>query len=146
MGTKTAQQTRAHPPPSSTKVMRSYQVVLNCADQSQREEINRRIRILEERQLTLLTPQVVKKAVGLASLELGYDVQLEAVRPHHTSSLHHSCGGSLVRGPGQYNLAPCKKCGKKVNTHDNAALNIASLPGTLLPNDLFPSTHVRGPT
>ncbi len=88
---------------------------------------------------------IYKKAVWLASLELGYDVQLEVVNPQYTSSLHHGCGGFLVRGPGQYDLSPCKKCGQKVNTHDNAAFNIASLPGTLLPNDLFPSTHVRGP-
>ena len=89
---------------------------------------------------------IYKKAVWLASLELGYDVVLEVVNPQYTSSLHYSCGGVLTRGKGQYDFAPCEKCGKRVNTHFNAALNIASLPGTLLPYDLFPSTHVRGPT
>ncbi len=87
---------------------------------------------------------IYKKAVWLASLELGYDVELEVVNPHYTSSLHHGCGGVLARVKGQYDYAPCKKCGKKVNTHFNAAHNIASLSGTLLPYDHFPSTHVRG--
>ncbi len=85
---------------------------------------------------------IYKKAVWLASLELGYDVQLETVLPYHTSTLHSGCGGVLARGPGQYDVASCKKCGQQVNTHDNAAQNIASLPGTLLPSDSFPSSHV----
>jgi hypothetical protein len=76
---------------------------------------------------------IYKKAVRLASQELGYDVQLESVLPYHTSTLHYGCGGTLVRGRNQYDVAPCKKCGQKVNTHSNAAQNIASLPGTLLP-------------
>ena len=50
---------------SSEGVMRSYQVVLKCADQSQREEINKRIRTLEVMQNQLLTPQVIKQAVEL---------------------------------------------------------------------------------
>lgn len=42
--------------PSTLKgLMRSYQVVLKCADQSQREEINKRIKTLEEQQEQLLT-------------------------------------------------------------------------------------------
>ena len=85
---------------------------------------------------------IYKKAVWLASLELGYDVQLESVRPYHTSTVHYGCGGVLTRQKGLYDVAPCKKCGQQVNTHDNAAHNIASLPGTLLPNDSFPSPHV----
>ena len=91
---------------------------------------------------------IYKKAVWLASLELGYDVRLETVKPYHTSSVHHNCGGTILRQPGSgsYDSAPCGKCGQMVNTHDNAAHNISSLPGTLLPSDLFPSTHVRGPT
>ncbi len=52
-------------PSTSKRVMRSYQVVLKCVDQSQREEINQRIRTLEERQHILLTPKVLKKAVEL---------------------------------------------------------------------------------
>ncbi len=89
---------------------------------------------------------IYKKAVWLASLELGYDVQLEAVLPYHTSTLHYGCGGVLTRQSGQYDVAPCKKCGWRVDTHANAAKNIASLTGTLLPYDSFPSTHVRGHT
>ncbi|MCG3258865.1 MAG: hypothetical protein H7644_03910 [Candidatus Heimdallarchaeota archaeon] len=85
---------------------------------------------------------IYKKAVWLASLELGYDVQLEAVNPYHTSTIHYRCNGSLARGSGYYDVAPCKKCGQQVPTHANAAKNIASLKGTLLPPDSFPSPHV----
>ena len=85
---------------------------------------------------------IYKKAVWLASLELGYKVHLESVNPFHTSTIHHSCGGSLTRQKGQYDVAPCTKCGQQVNTHFNAAQNIASLKGTLLPLDPFPSSHV----
>ncbi|MHA1346393.1 MAG: hypothetical protein ACTSO3_08370, partial [Candidatus Heimdallarchaeaceae archaeon] len=77
---------------------------------------------------------IYQKAVWLASQELGYKVQLESVRPYHTSTIHYGCGGTLVRNQGQYDYAPCKKCGLKVNTHTNAAHNIASLSGTLLPS------------
>jgi hypothetical protein len=76
---------------------------------------------------------IYQKAVWLASQDLGYQVQLESVRPYHTSSVHYGCGGTLVRLQGQYDLAPCTKCGRKVNTHINAAHNIASLSGTPLP-------------
>ncbi|MCE7748078.1 MAG: hypothetical protein GPJ51_06755 [Candidatus Heimdallarchaeota archaeon] len=89
---------------------------------------------------------IYKKAVWLASIELDYDVQLEVVLPYHTSTIHYGCGGSLTRHKGQYDIAPCKKCGQQVNTHFNAAHNIASLQGTQLPPDSFPSMHVRGPT
>lgn len=88
---------------------------------------------------------IYKKAVWLASLELGYDVQLETVPPYHTSSKHYGCRGMIARDKKHHDFAPCTKCGQQVNTHSNAALNIASLPGKLLPSDLFPSTHVRGP-
>ena len=65
LGTQSAQSTQVRPHSSSAKVMRNYQVVLKCVDQSQREEINYRIRTLEERQTTLLTPYVIKKAIDL---------------------------------------------------------------------------------
>ncbi len=87
---------------------------------------------------------IYKKAVWLASLELGYDVELETVSPYHTSSKHYGCGGMIVRDDKHHDFAPCRKCGQQVNTHKNATMNIASLQGTLLPYDLFPSTHVRG--
>jgi hypothetical protein len=89
---------------------------------------------------------IYKKAVWLASLELGYDVQLQAVLPYHTSSIHYGCGGTLTRQQGHYDVAPCQQCGYHVNTHANAAHNIASLQGTPVSNDFFPSTHVRGST
>ena len=89
---------------------------------------------------------IYKKAIWLASIELGYDIQLEIVPSYHTSTIHYGCGGSLIRQKGQYDIAPCKKCSQKVNTHINAAHNIASLSGTFLPPDSFPSMHVRGPT
>ncbi|MHA1345164.1 MAG: hypothetical protein ACTSVO_11500 [Candidatus Heimdallarchaeaceae archaeon] len=87
---------------------------------------------------------IYKKAVWLASLELGYNVQLETVSPYHTSTRHYGCRGTIARDENHHDFAPCKKCGQKVNTHENAAMNIASLKGTKLPYDLFPSTHVRG--
>ncbi|MHA1347275.1 MAG: hypothetical protein ACTSVO_00060 [Candidatus Heimdallarchaeaceae archaeon] len=49
----------------SKTVMRSYQVALQCVDQHQREEINQRIRKLEELQHLLLSPQIVKRAEEL---------------------------------------------------------------------------------
>ena len=85
---------------------------------------------------------IYKKAVWLASIELGYDVRLQMVNPCHTSTIHHKCGGSLTRQQGKYDFAPCKKCGQQVNTHANAAQNIASLTCIVLPPDPFPSSHV----
>ena len=85
---------------------------------------------------------IYKKAVWLASLELGYNVQLEAVPAQLTSLIHYGCGGVIARQLGQYDIAPCKKCGQKINTHDNAAQNIASRSGTIFPHDIFPSLHV----
>ncbi|MCE7749711.1 MAG: hypothetical protein GPJ51_15100 [Candidatus Heimdallarchaeota archaeon] len=85
---------------------------------------------------------IYKKAVWLASLELGYEVQLETVSPHHTSSIHYGCGGTLTRQQDQYDIAPCRKCRQHINSHSNAALNIASRKGNPASNDLFPSSHV----
>ena len=65
MGTQKATHPKALLPSSLKEVMRTYQVVLKCADQPQREEINKRIRALEAQQYELLTPQVIKKAVEL---------------------------------------------------------------------------------
>ncbi|MHA1202778.1 MAG: zinc ribbon domain-containing protein, partial [Candidatus Heimdallarchaeaceae archaeon] len=87
---------------------------------------------------------IYKKAVWLASQELGYQVQLESVSPYHTSTIHYGCGGKLVRNQSQYDHAPCRKCGLKVNTHTNAAHNIASLSGMLLPSDPLPLTAREG--
>lgn len=65
MGTQATSTTKISSRLISDKVMRSYQVVLKCASQTQREEINNRIRRIEEKQTTLLTPDVVKKAVEI---------------------------------------------------------------------------------
>ncbi|MHA1201424.1 MAG: hypothetical protein ACTSQ4_02760 [Candidatus Heimdallarchaeaceae archaeon] len=65
MGTQAASTSKTSPPINLDKVMRSYQVALKCASPSQREEINRRIRNLEERQHDLLIQDVVKKALDL---------------------------------------------------------------------------------
>ncbi len=65
MGAQAASKPQAPALTNSKKVMRSYQVVLKCANQSQREEINKRIRELEELQYKLLSPQVKTKAVKL---------------------------------------------------------------------------------
>ncbi|MCG3225499.1 MAG: hypothetical protein H7645_01160, partial [Candidatus Heimdallarchaeota archaeon] len=65
MGTQVANNPQALTTTGSKKVMRSYQVVLKCANQSQRKEINERIRELEEQQHMLLTPQIIKKAMEL---------------------------------------------------------------------------------
>ena len=85
---------------------------------------------------------IYKKARWLASIELGYNIKLEVVPAQNTSTIHYSCGGSLNRQPDQYDIAPCKRCKKAVNTHFNAAQNIASLAGKILPHDIFPSLHV----
>ncbi|OLS33119.1 MAG: hypothetical protein HeimAB125_01900 [Candidatus Heimdallarchaeota archaeon AB_125] len=85
---------------------------------------------------------IYKKAVWLASLELGYKVKLETVNPYYTSTIHIKCGGSLTRQKGQYDVAPCNKCGQQVNTHFNAAQNIAFLKGTSFLLNPFPSSHV----
>ena len=42
-----------------------------------------------------------------------------------------------------YDYAPCKKCNKRVNTHINAAKNIAQ-KGVKIIHSNSPSTHVRG--
>ena len=65
VSTQSVSTTQTTPSPISRKVMRSYQVVLKCANQSQREEINKRIKTLEDKQHQLLTPQVIKRAVDL---------------------------------------------------------------------------------
>ena len=65
MVTQATKQSQAAVLPHVKKVMRSYQVALKCVDQHQREEINQRIRRLEEQQHFLLSPQIVKSAEEL---------------------------------------------------------------------------------
>jgi hypothetical protein len=65
LSTQTAQNTKHFYPVKTHKVKRSYQIVLKCADQSQREEINQRIKSLEILQHQLLKSHVIKLAVNL---------------------------------------------------------------------------------
>jgi len=51
---------------------------------------------------------------------------LHKVSPYHTSTKHANCGGKLMRSSEQYDIAPCNSCNKMVNTHLNAAINLAS--------------------
>ena len=91
---------------------------------------------------------IYQKAVWLTSQELDYQVQLESVSSYHTSTVHYGCGGVIVRNQNQYEHAPCKKCGRKVNTHTNGCtqycFSVWNASSFLI--ILFPSTHVRGPT
>jgi hypothetical protein len=48
-------------------------------------------------------------------------VELLELNPRGTSQTHVRCGGHLPRTAGSYDVCRCKKCGKQVNTHENAA-------------------------
>ena len=65
MGTQAVPTSQISQSPIVETVMRTYQVVLKCVSQNQREEINYRIRTLEEKQHFLLTQDIVKQAVAL---------------------------------------------------------------------------------
>jgi transposase len=86
---------------------------------------------------------IYEKAVWLASSELGYDVNLEQVKPFHTSRLHNVCAGVLDRNSDHYDYAYCNNCGLKVNTHFNAALNISAKHGRPLSSRSFPPLNAR---
>ena len=66
-----------------------------------------------------------EKTVQIASHILGYEVKLIVVDPRNSSKYHYNCGGLIQRDWKNYDYAECKKCGKRVNTHYNAAKNIA---------------------
>ncbi len=88
-----------------------------------------------------------EKATVLASSMLGYEVQLVTVDQRGTSRYHNKCGGLIDRDPrNHYDRAPCKKCGKKVNTHTNAAKNIVEkgLKKLELQNRSSPHTRSLG--
>lgn len=62
------------------------------------------------------------------ALGIHLEVVIDPVDPRGTSSIHAGCGSKLERSPGkQWDMAKCKKCGKNVNTHVNAALNVKFL-------------------
>jgi hypothetical protein len=85
-----------------------------------------------------------EKATVLASSMLGYEVQLVTVDQRGTSRYHNKCGGLIDRDPKKhYDRAPCKKCGKKVNTHTNAAKNIVEKGLKKLESQNRSSPHTR---
>lgn len=86
---------------------------------------------------------IYEKAVSIATKELGYNIELIKIDPRNTSTRHFGCGGILERNLGSYDYAPCKKCGQKVNTHINAAKNIAEKGVKESQSLHFPSSHVR---
>ena len=85
-----------------------------------------------------------EKAVSLASSLLGYEVLLKKVDPRNTSSFHNGCGGTIQRSPKSYDIAQCKKCGKTVNTHINAAKNIRDKGEKNSNLTIVPFPHTRG--
>ena len=90
---------------------------------------------------------IFEKAVKMASIVLGYNIKLERVNSRGTSRYHHNCGGIIDRDPrNHYDIAPCKKCGKKVNSHTNAAKNIVEkgLIKLKLKNRSSPHTRSMG--
>jgi len=62
----------------------------------------------------------------LALRIIGVKVKLHFVNPYQTSSKHHNCGGKIKRTAENYDIALCGLCGEMVNTHKNAANNLAS--------------------
>ncbi len=50
------------------------------------------------------------------------EVILEKVSPYNSSRIHVGCGGRLMRDGENYDIAPCKRCNKRINTHKNAAI------------------------
>ncbi|MHA1202996.1 MAG: zinc ribbon domain-containing protein [Candidatus Heimdallarchaeaceae archaeon] len=84
------------------------------------------------------------KAVMLASNILGYQIQLITVNQRGTSRYHNLCGGTIIRDlEKNYDKAPCKKCGKKINTHTNAAKNIVEKGLKKLESENHSSPHTR---
>lgn len=85
-----------------------------------------------------------EKAVNLASSLLGYEVLLKKVDPRNTSKFHNGCGGTIQRSPKSYDISQCKKCGKTVNTHLNAAKNIRDKGEKNSNSSITPFPHTRG--
>jgi hypothetical protein len=54
----------------------------------------------------------------------GVATRFKKLDARNTSSIHNRCGGRLLRGSGQWDNAPCKRCGQIINTHVNAAFNL----------------------
>ena len=79
---------------------------------------------------------IFKKAVQLASIILGYRVNLVKINPRYTSKHHFKCKGVLQRENGSFDYARCNICGENINVHLNAALNIAEKGKALYYNHL----------
>ena len=62
------------------------------------------------------------REVVAVQLFTGRPCRLVTLSPAFSSRLHVGCGGRVDRSPGQYDHAPCLRCGLLVNTHHNAAL------------------------
>jgi len=69
---------------------------------------------------------IFEKATQIATHILGYEVTLVYVNPRNTSKIHNNCGGTMQRSLKSYDYAVCDKCGIRINTHLNAAINIAT--------------------
>jgi len=62
------------------------------------------------------------REVYAVELHTGKKSKLRTELPYGSSKFHVGCGGLLKRDQKNYDIAPCKYCGKMVNTHHNAAL------------------------
>ncbi|MFW9851715.1 MAG: zinc ribbon domain-containing protein, partial [Candidatus Thorarchaeota archaeon] len=88
--------------------------------------------------------KIFEKAVLIASSILGYEIKLANVDSRGTSRFHNKCGGVLERNLKRYDRVKCKKCGKTVDTHVNAAKNIREKGKEISSSKNHPSTHARG--
>jgi hypothetical protein len=52
----------------------------------------------------------------------GKEVDLQKIPAYNSSRIHVDCGGIVKRDMDNYDIAPCERCHKMVNTHKNAAL------------------------
>jgi len=66
-----------------------------------------------------------------------------AVNSRNTSKIHFQCGGTLQRGPGSWDIAPCTRCGQRVNTQLNAPLRIADKSCDISANEIASPTLAR---
>ncbi len=54
------------------------------------------------------------------------EIELTTLPAFNSSRLHVGCGGIIQRSKEHYDIAPCSRCKKMVNTHYNAALYLES--------------------
>jgi len=87
---------------------------------------------------------IFEKAVQIATHILSYKVKLVYVSARNTSKYHYSCRGVIQRDLKNYDYALCKKCGERVNTHINAAKNIAKKGETIIKQIKLPLDAAKG--